>query len=114
MMNLTRDHRCTLLKQFLTLILMTNALLSAAALSLSLLAEIVADDGIAAHHDALVASVAASGVAERFPVLAHLVVDATAPPVARERALGRLAAVAGTKVGPPRTGSTFVWAPQAA
>jgi len=94
---------------------MTNTLHpSTPTFDLARIAELVATEGIAAHHAAIVAAVSASGVAERFPVLAELVIDSTAPPVARERALGRLAAVAATRVAPPRPGPTLVWEPRAA
>ena len=78
------------------------------------LAELVAVDGIAAHHASVVAAIRASGLASRFPVLTDLVVDATAPPVARERALGRLAGVAPSRVLPVRRGVTTVWQSHAA
>ena len=98
-------HACTAAPRFAT---------GPATLDLAGLAELVAADGIAAHHDIVVAAVTASGVAERFPVLAELVIDSTAPPIARERALGRLATVAATQVAPPRPGPTVVWEPRAA
>ena len=82
--------------------------------SLADLAELIALDGVAAHHSAIVAAVDAAGIADRFPVLAHVAVDATAPPVARERAIGRLAAIEPTAIRPARTGTTAVWRPHAA
>ena len=94
---------------------MTNTLHPTTAnFDLARLAELVAAEGIAAHHDAIVAAVTASGVAERFTVLAELVIDSSAPPIARERALGRLATVSATRVAPPRLGPTLVWEPRAA
>lgn len=62
------------------------------------LAERVAADGFAAHHDAVVLAVQAAGLATRFPVLTDVVVDGTAPPVARARAIGQLAALLGAQV----------------
>ena len=77
-------------------------------------AELVGRDGVEAHHDAVVAAVTSSALVTTFPVLAQIAIDATAPPVARERAVGRLAAVATTQIAPPRTGRTVVWEARAA
>lgn len=93
---------------------MTNTLLPTPTNPFADLAVRVAADGIAAHHDAVVAAVAATDIAARFPVLTDLVVDSTAPPVARERALGRLAAVATTQIAPARTAPTAIWHAHAA
>lgn len=58
---------------------------------LSVLLEFVAADGITAHDEFAVAA-ARHALARGAPaVLAGIVLDPTAPPVARERALGRLA-----------------------
>ena len=93
---------------------MTNTTTATATHPLIALAELVARNGIEAHHDAIVAAVRDTDLARAFPVLADLAVDGTAPPVARERAIGRLASVATTKVRAPRSGVTTVWQAHAA
>lgn len=78
--------------------MINTAVTTTSFLTIAELAERVAADGITAHHDAVVRSVRANGLAMHYPVLTDVVVDGTAPPVARERAIGQLAALLGALV----------------
>ncbi len=54
------------------------------------LAAAIARDGIGAHEDAVARLVAASRARDRAPTLTSVLLDRAAPPVARERAFGRI------------------------